>query len=194
MNSETTVENFMTTSDVVRTRVNGFIQSFEFEPSPHYMSDGTVEITVTIPIDGVLMEALLPQNVAAQPAVTAVPPVTGMGKSVYSGLIIDAKGLGITPAIAPKILDQDGKEIYGSAFVSREWAVKYGMAAYAKDLAKAANLKDRVGDSPGSVKAMSASGPNKTDIILSKKDSDSIRSAEENLKFLSECRVVIVVD
>jgi hypothetical protein len=194
LNSETTVENFMTTSDVVRTNVSGFIQKFKFENKPHYMSDGTVEISVTIPIDGVLMDALLPSEVGATPQVTSMPAGVTAAKTVFTGLIIDAKGSGVTPAIAPKILDESDKEVYGSAYVSRDWAVKYGMAAYAKSVKKAAELKDRVGDNPGTVKALRASGPNKTDIVISKKDADSIRSAAENLKFLAECRVAIVVD
>ncbi len=34
-----------------------------------------------------------------------------------SGLVIVAKGLKITPALAPRILDETGKEIYGPDFV-----------------------------------------------------------------------------
>ncbi len=194
LNSETTIENSMATNDVIRTKVSGFIQNFQFEPNPHYMSDGTVEITVTIPLDGVLMDAVLPTHVGAQPAITEMVSSVSTVKSVFTGLIIDAAGTGVTPAIAPKITDEDGKEIYGSAYVSREWATKYGMAGYAKSVANALALKDRVGDNPGKVKALRATGANKTDLVLSKKDAESIRSASENLKFLGECRVIIVVN
>lgn len=193
LNSETTIENFMATNDMVRTKISGFIQKFEFEPNPHYMSDGSVEISVTIPIDGVLMDAVLPPSVGATPSVTSMPSVSA-AKTVFTGLIIDAKGTGITPAIAPKVLDENDKEVYGSAYVTRDWAIKYGMAGYAKSVAKAVELKDRIGETPGMVKALRTVGPNKTDIVISKKDADSIRSASENLKFLSECRVIIVVD
>ena len=44
--------NSMVESDVVNSSINGFVRGFQFEPNPHYMSDGTVEIEVTLPIDG----------------------------------------------------------------------------------------------------------------------------------------------
>ena len=60
-------------------------------------------------------------------------------------------------------------------------------------MAAAAKL-DRVGSTPGKVKAVKASGQNKTDVVLSDDDAADIRSASQNLKFLSECRVIFVVD
>ena len=114
-------------------------------------------------------------------------------QTVFTGLIIDCKGLGIKPALSPRLLDESGKEVYGSAYVSREWAVKYGIAGYAREVKDAAKL-DRVGKIPGQIKAIKASGDNSTDIVISNADADEVRSASQNLKFLSECRVVFVVD
>ena len=41
--------------------------------------------------------------------------------------IIDAKGLNAKPAMSPKVVDENGQEVYGSAYVSREFAVQQGM-------------------------------------------------------------------
>ena len=211
ISSETTVENLMLTNDAISTSITGFIKGFQFEPNPHYMSDGSVEISVTIPLDGTggFGGALYGKGDSivkdkptvtatpepAKPAVTATPvPAPETKAQVFTGLIIDAKGLGIKPAMAPKVLDEAGNEIYGSAYVGRAFAVKYGMAGYAKSVDDAGKNKDRIGKTPENVKAIKASGANKCDVVLSNGDADAVRSSAKNLKFLQECRVIIVVD
>lgn len=200
VHSNTTVAHSMTADDNVRSKVEGYVRGFQFS-APHYMDDLTVEVFVQIPLDGV-GDLVLPPTIQAQPSVKTwswgadgkgAPPA-GLRSSVYTGLIVDARGLGILPALAPRVLESDGAELYGSANVSREWAVKYGMAAYAKSVDGARAMSDRVGDNPALVKAVAASGAAKTDAVLSGGDATSIKSAAQNLKFLSEARVVFVVD
>ncbi len=195
LNSSTTVQNFMTTNDVVTTQVNGYLKGFKQKGREKYMSDGSVEITMEIPIDGIgsVGELLLANTVGETPSVTKFEGKKAKKEQVFSGLIIDCRGLKIKPALSPKVLDEDGKEIYGSAYVSKEWAVKYGIVGYSKSVESAAKL-DRVGDKPGKVKAVKVSGANNTDIVLSKDDAADIRSAAKNLKFLSQCRVILIID
>lgn len=195
LNSSTTVQNFMTTSDVITTRVSGFVQGFDKKGRTKYMNDGTVEITMEIPLDGIgsLGEVLLGDRLSETPQKTTFEGKKAKTEQVFTGLIIDCKGLNVKPAMSPKILDKAGKEVYGSAYVSRDWAIKYGIVGYAKEVAAAAKL-DRVGDKPGQVKAVEAAGDNSTDVVISNDDAADIRSAAENLKFLSECRVVLVID
>jgi hypothetical protein len=200
ISSETTVENFMVSSDYVTTSIDGFVKGFKFEPTPHYMSDGSLEIAVTVPLDGArsLGEALYGKGdsiVQDKPTVTAMPPKPAtVTAQVFTGLIIDAKGLGVKPAMAPKVLDETGNEVYGTMYVSREFAVKYGMAGYAKSVEDAGKNKDRIGITPEKVKAIKASGANSCDVVISSGDANAIRSSAKNLKFLQECRVIIVVD
>lgn len=231
ISSETTIENFMVTDEYATTSIDGFIKGFKFEPNPHYMSDGSVEISVTVPLDGPkgLGCALygpgkgdsivsdkpevtkMPEPVTAKekPVVTATDesattptpepvvkdkPVAPAKPLVFTGLIIDAKGLEVKPAMAPKVLDEAGNEVYGSLYVSREFAVKYGMSGYAKSVENAAKSVDRIGKTPAKFKAIQASGANKCDVVLSNADANAIRSSAKNLKFLQECRVIIVVD
>ncbi len=195
LNSSTTVQNFMTTNDVVSTRIDGFVKGFQQQGREHYMSDGSVEITMSIPLDGIggIEDMLLAQTVSATPSKTQLVGPAAPKEVVFSGLIIDCRGLKVKPALSPKVIDESGNEIYGSAYVSKDWAIKYGIVGYSKDVNDAAKL-ERVGDKPGSVKAIKASGDNLTDIVVSNKDAEDIRSAAKNLKFLSECRVIFVVD
>jgi len=111
----------------------------------------------------------------------------------YTGLIVDARGLGARPALAPRILNEKGEEVYGSSYVSREWAIKWGMAGYEKDV-DAATANDRVTDQPLIAKGLRAEGPNRADIVISDQDAEKLHSMKENLSFLEKCRVIIVLD
>jgi hypothetical protein len=194
VDSQTTVENFMVTSDVIRTQVSGFIQGATIMDKK-YMSDGSVEVTVGMQLTGALADALLPQKPATPPAAITAP--SGMAPAAmgmaYTGLIIDARGLGVRPAMAPKVLNEEGKEVYGSAWINRDWAVREGMVGYLKDPA-AAQQNPRVTDKPFMVKAVKVQGDARVDLVISNADAGTIHGQAQNLSFLEKCRVVILVD
>jgi hypothetical protein len=195
LNSTSTLEDHMSTSDVITTQVDGFIKGFSQKGKVRYMSDGSVELIVEIPLDGIggMTEMLLGSTLSDQPQGATEKGNVGKSDKVFSGLIINCKGLNLKPALSPKVLDEDGKEIYGSAHVSREWAVKYGIVGYAKSVEDAAKL-ERAGKTPGEIKALKASGKNNTDVVLSNNDAREIRAAAKKQKFLSECRVLFIID
>ncbi|TKJ41628.1 hypothetical protein CEE37_03415 [candidate division LCP-89 bacterium B3_LCP] len=188
LTSETTVENQMLSSDVVKSRVVGIAKNYRMVGEPRYYDDGSIEVTIEMSLDGPFLEAILPEGMGrGHPLSSAVIGVA------YTGLIVDATGLGARPAIAPKILNEDGQEVYGSSFVSREWAIKYGMVGYEKDI-KAATNNDRVTDKPLIAEALRVTGTNMSDIVISNEDAQTLHSMEENLNFLQKCRVLIILD
>ena len=190
VDSTTTVENFMVTSDVIRTQVSGFVQGATIMDKK-YMSDGSVEVTVGMKLSGALADALLPKTPAAPPTgLVTTPGATGQ---VFTGLIVDARGLGIRPAMAPKVLNEDGKEVYGSAWINRDWAVREGMAGYLKDPVQA-QQNPRVTDKPLLVKAIKAQGDARVDMVISNADASMVHGATQNLSFLEKCKVIILVD
>lgn len=189
VDSTTTVENFMVTSDVIKTEVSGIIQG-AMVMDKKYMSDGSVEVTVGMKMSGALADALLPKDLGTRPSLPAGAASSGQ---LYTGLIVDARGLGVRPAMAPKILNEDGKEIYGSAWISRDYAVREGMVGYLKDPA-AAQANPRVTDKPLMVKAVKVSGDAHVDTVISNADAAAIQSASQNLSMLEKCRVIILVD
>lgn len=113
-------------------------------------------------------------------------------QGVVTGLIIDAQNLPFIPSLTPKVLDEEGREIYGSAYVSREWTEKQGMVGYAKSLEEA-RANPRVSGNPLVVKAIQVSGPNNRDLILSNEDARKIRQLSQNLNFLDHAKVMIIV-
>lgn len=188
VDSQTTVENFMVTSDVIRTQVSGFVQGAMIMDKK-YMSDGSVEVTVGMKLTGALADQLLPKTPPAAPMAVA-PSASGQA---FTGLIVDARGLGVRPAMAPKVLNEDGKEVYGSAWINRDWAVREGMVGYLKDQGQA-QQNPRVTDKPLMVKAIKTTGDARVDVVISNADAAMLQGAAQNLSFLEKCRVIILVD
>lgn len=222
LTSETTVENSMVTNDVIVTRIEGVIRNFTQVGEPRYFSTGDVEVVIEVPLTGDLSNVLLPGQMGVssygavggqalcptcgQPWPTGRPVPAGVtlqtspstagyqgSGGVFTGLIIDAKGLGLRPAMAPKIVDEDGNEIYGSKYVSRDWAVKIGMVGYDKDVNRA-RTNDRVTNNPLIVRGLRTSGPNNADVVVSMADAGRIKSAGSSMNFLDKCKVMFIVD
>ena len=95
--------------------------------------------------------------------------------------------------MAPKVVDENGQEVYGSAKVSREYAIKQGMTGYAKDLSSAED-NPRVTNHPVVVKGLRTDGPGNCNVVISNTDAAMLRGAADTQSFLQKCRVMIVVD
>jgi hypothetical protein len=264
VDSETTVENFMVKSDVIRTRVDGIVKGARLVKT-QYMSDGSVEVQVAMPLRGALLDTVIPETFGrlaaqqpprpapvpqrpsdikpapqpakpaeppkppvpapippdkkpepskpalppaatqpekkpepmkqpepAKPAVTAADePTVAFKGGVATGLVIDGRGLGLRPALVPKIVDAQGQEIYVGQVATRTNAVEQGVAGYARDVNAASN-NFRVTDNPAVIKGLRASGAARTDIVVGQADAQSLRQLGGKGDFLQYCRVIIV--
>jgi hypothetical protein len=195
LSSETTVENYMLSSDVIRTRVEGVARNFRRVGDPVYMNDGSIEVTVEMSMlgQGMFLDAVLPQQMGGAKPIASSPPSSLGDGSAYTGLIVDARELGVRPAITPRILSESGQVVYGSDVVDRDWAIKYGLVGYAKD-AEAARQDDRVGENPIVIKAISATGPNRTDVVIDDLQARILHGIGKNYTFLRQGRVIVLVD
>ena len=192
VDSTTTVENFIVASDLIRTEVNGIIQGATIMDKK-YMSDGSVEVTLGMRLTGALADALLQKTPPTPPTGLTGTLTPASPGQLYTGVIVDARGLGVKPAMAPKIVNEDGKEVYGSAWISRDYAVREGMVGYFKDPVKALT-NPRVMDKPLMVKALKVAGDARVDIVITNADAAVLHSASENLSMLQKCRVIILAD
>jgi hypothetical protein len=203
VDSATSVKDFTVESDVINTQVNGLVQG-AVEVHKEYMSDGTVEVTMRMPLYGNLAQMMIPLAIekrkdlappeAPAPAAPApAVPAPAAPPAAYTGMVVDARGIQARPAMSPRILDEDGNEVYGSANVDREFAVREGMSGYARDL-NAAQSNQRVTNNPATVKAIKTSGVGKADLIISNADAKQIKASAENASFMKKCRVMIVLD
>lgn len=198
IDSKTTIKDFVTESDTINTQISGMVQGAQIVKK-EYLSDGTVEVTVRMPLSGVV-KAILPKAIADdkkedmqnhKPAPFSRKPAPK--DEVYTGLVIDGRGLSARPAMSPKVFDENGAEVYGTLIVKKDYAVQQGICGYARDLASAqGNI--RVASNPLIIKAASAKGAGMSEFVISNDDAAKVRSAKENLIFLEKCRVMIVLD
>ncbi|MBN1830311.1 MAG: LPP20 family lipoprotein [Deltaproteobacteria bacterium] len=215
VDAETLVKDFTVESDIIRTTVEGLIKGAQVIKTD-YLSDGTVEVTLRMSLTGGFAQVIYPAVVERAPAQrplslaptqpsmapssptfpaapTAQAPSAPQAVGVVTGLVIDARGLTARPAMAPKVLDENGQEVYGSMQVDREYAVQQGMSGYARDLS-AAQSNQRVTNNPLTVKGLKADGPGKSNIVVSNPDAAKLRSASDTQTFMRQCRVMIVLD
>lgn len=210
IDSSTTVKDYAVESDVINSQVEGVIKGAQVVKQ-EYMSDGTVEVTVRMPLFGNFSQVIMPKIMekklsitppAATPppappepvvAAPVVPPPAAPAAVVYTGLVVDARGMQARPAMSPKIVDESGQEVYGTIIVDREFAVQQGVSGYARDLTSAQG-NARVTNNPLTVKGVKAQGAGKSDIIISNADAAALRAAADNLAFMKKCRVMIVLD
>lgn len=187
---------------------NSPVQQEEFE------ADGAMGLAVTAvgELRGELADILLP---AAEPFLAGVPPTTELTVASvpaprldpeqaayrasmtelggFTGLVIDARGLGAAPALLPLVLDPHGVQAYGPFQVSRDDVMENGAAIYVADPANSL-LKARTGATPMTVRALAVSGANKTDLVVSEQDARFIRAMFKNEDARHRCAVVVVLD
>lgn len=210
--STKTVKAGMLENDVIQTQITGRLRHVQEVGKPKAMNDGSIWVTMkhylrdirSILVNNQQFEfqqqgrsPLQPKNIDKKADQSAkrmeVEGIKfgGSPDAIYSGLVIDARGTGLVPAMSPKILDQNGNEIYGSAEVERDFVLKYGIAGYVKDLKKAVN-NQRVKGNPLVIKAKISSGKS-SDLTISDENAELIKKLDATQTFLREARVVIVI-
>ena len=193
LTSETTMSGAMV-DDVINTKVRGFIRGARQNGDPKYLSDTSVEVEYSVPMSGISDLMLPPLTVpTAAPGETASAPSSPPIAGGITGIIIDARGLKARPAMAPRILDQNGNAVYGPGTYSREYAVTNGVAGYSKSI-EAAQKDARVMGNPLIIKGIATAGTNRTDITVSNADVSKIDSANRSYSVLKDCRVLILID
>ena len=208
VDSATLVDNYMTTNDVIKTQVSGFVNGAQIAQT-NPLPDGSVEVTVKVPMYGVdsLMTPFLPEKGLT---FQEVPPESPDG---YTGMVIDARGLGLKPACFPSVVDDKGQAVYGPQTVDKAAAEKDGMVHY-MTAPKGADLSSlfgegayiirpvqaapavvpREGRRPLKIKGLDKAGALKANIIISSDDAKKIREDAGMAGALKRSRVTVVTD
>ena len=172
VDAETTVENMMVTSDVIHTKISALIQGARIVAERAV--PGGYEVTMQMNMFGgseSLASAVMPPTGQAPEAFPSpAAPVTGSSaaaapagnaEGVYTGLVVDCRGLGLKPVMSPVIKNDQGLPIYGFKNLDYDKVITYGMAGYTKD----PNNVTRAGTHPLVVKAVSLENHNGYPVI-----------------------------
>ena len=139
--------------------------------------------------DSLTTPATPPDSLAADELVFFVP------EAPYTGLLIDVRGLGLQPSIAPRVLSMAGHVIHGAATVDRSLATDYGVTGYDDDIDRAYTSERLGGEEahPFVVRATGTAGRYSGDAILDNFDAAQVLQADEVGDFLRQGRVTFLL-
>lgn len=196
VDSTTTVNNYVTTNDEIRTRVEGMVKGAKVVKEQE-LPDGSYETTVEMKLAGDLSSLVQPKTVPRNdplPTYRSKPPAPGPAQpKAYTGLVVDARGIGAKAGMYPRIVNEEGDEAYSVAYVAQKPSPDDRIVVYVPD-PKAAQAHPRVTTVPLTVKALRSQGTNHTDLVISDADAQTIHGVPEHFRFLKQAKVLIILD
>lgn len=204
VDAETTMQNLVIVSDTVKTKVSAMVKGARIIEEKAN-EDGSYMVKLSIPLYGVsgvagaaipeITKNLTPQPVPAPTAGYAPAPQEQKTVMSYTGVIVDAAGLGLEATFAPVIFDVNGRVVYGIQNIDYNLAISQGMVEYSGDVQQAA-ANSRAGSNALVVKALSVKGGknsvNPVNVVVSVEDADKILYANQNSGMLNKRAVVFV--
>ena len=204
VDSETTMLDLAIENDVVSTKISALVKGARIVEETAN-DDGSYNVRMTIPLYGVKSVAavaipeankdILPQETPEiSEDYTPASEVKAQAAS-YTGVIVDAIGLGLEGTFSPVIYDVNGRAIYGMRNIDKDFAISNGMVEYYNDL-QTATVNSRAGSNPLVVKAVSVRGGgnsvNPVNVVVSVEDGDKILYANEKSGMLENKAVAFV--
>ncbi len=108
----------------------------------------------------------------------------------YTGLVIDARGVGFRPCLKPGVFS-GGQEIFPGSTVNRNKAIRTGYVRFYRNLSRA-QRNARVGSLPYTIRATGTYNGVRS-LKINGKDFEVLKAISENPgNFLSDCKVIIV--
>jgi hypothetical protein len=204
ISGDLTVGEYASTHDTILAGIEKVAQDARVRRQL-YTSALDVSVWVSAKFHGGFLQLVLPDHIRQIPKINELkqgvskkktknkPPSAVGAKLPYTGLIVDARRLNVEPVLYPTIVSEQGREIYSSVFISREFAVQNGVCAYVCDMDQALG-SHKAGSNPLVVKALRKTGDKTGAIVVSMADAKTLDRATERHTFLKKCRVIVVVN
>jgi len=195
INATLSVDEYASKNDVILAGMEKTARDADILKQ-YYTSALAVEIMIETSIFGGFLQLVLPEEIRQIPKISPDIPKENfhvIGENIYTGLIIDVRGLGIEPVINPLVISEQGHDVYSSTFISREFAVQNGVCTYICSMDQAMRDK-RVGNHPLVLKGLRKEGKPNPAVVISMSDYRLLEKATERHTFLKECRVIMVMD
>jgi len=192
LTGDTTVLNASASSDVVRTSVEGVIRGAVVLSEEYDPETGAASVVLSVPM-GAVAAAILPQMSGFNDGAPAYGTTMNASTARYDGLVVDARGTGLRPALMNRLVTSGGEVVYDPSKASQKALSERGPAAYTNDVGKAKAILAKMGSSlPLVVKARAASGS--TDAELGPIEAGAVFFSNQHTGFLQAARVVFVLD
>lgn len=179
-----TVAEVLRTAADRRQRLQALVAEAEVIHT-RYGERGAVESTVQLSLFGPLTTLLLPESVGL------LPDMAPMADRVYTGIVIDARGLALQTALFPRIMNEQAEPVYEPTLVDAEIAARRGYIAYASTLSDA-QTTSRVGEHPLVVRAHRVATEHRVDLVVRQADAMQLQQHGDTQRLLRQCRVLIL--
>lgn len=210
VDAESTMENFLLTSDIVKTKVSGMITGAKII-SEGMSLDGSYTVTMAVPAYGVdsVAEAAITQKLQnagvrspeplplpSSAAIQSYKPAPNAAiAGGYTGVVIDARGAALVRTFCPVIYDTNGRAIYGVNNVDVNYAISQGIVEYVEGPERWNSMgigNSRAGSNPLIIKMFSLRErcTNKCDVVISVEDADKILIESQRSGMLGRYAVV----
>lgn len=129
----------------------------------------------------------------------SVLPSLIVNERVYTGLVVDARGLNVQRGMSPQIWSENGNLIYGGVGADYEFIQSTGVISYGQalspDLVSRVSILGRINYvAPLTVKATDVIGMWNTDVVIDQTSAAKILTAINTYDFLANCAVVVLID
>ena len=205
IDSDTFMEDLIISSDIVKRKINGMLRGAQIIEEQE-KDDDTYYVKMRVPLYGStdsLASVVMPEIINNTkhedfPQVTdelSETDIQHVKNAKYTGVIINANGLGMEPTFSPVIYDTEGRVVYGVQNLDYDAIIAEGMVGYADELADVSK-GGRAGSKPLIIDAVEIKGGsnsnNKVNAVISVKDADKMLIANEANGILNKCAVVFV--
>ena len=206
VDSDTLMQDLVIQSDTVRAQVSALVKGAKIlEEGTN--ADGSYFVRMSVPLYGAgnSVAAIAIPGIATPSIPEPLPSVEKTNlpdqqvkeiRSVaYTGVIVNASGLGLESTFSPVVYDENGRGIYGIKNINPDFAISQGMVSYARNMNQA--MQDsRIGTNPLVVNALAVRGGrnsvNKVNVVITIDDGDKVLLANEKSGMLQNCAVVFV--
>lgn len=118
---------------------------------------------------------------------------------VFTGLVVDARGLNVGRGMSPRVWSESGQLIYGGINASYDYLQQVGLVSYGHELTP--ELLQRIAVDPAYplavplvVKAVGVVEPTRTSVIISDEAAEQILKALAAYDFLARFAVIFLID
>lgn len=202
IDDETRLAQVVRTNEDVAERLRGLVHTARILERQQ-VPGGRLRVRVGLRLRGSLAKDVIPDTVwfSGQRQAAAVDtqqqePGSELASARnvgYSGLIVDATGLKLEPALLARIFSQSGSLLYGPSLAEPDAAIERGLIEYVDSLSQAVK-RGRVGKKPLIVRAATRREQSPCDVVIPERKAQLLRAAQKDRQFLRSCRVVIILD
>jgi hypothetical protein len=199
---DTTIADGMLESDIVKSQVSGFLKGAKACGRTYHAQERYAEVCLRLYLKGhggvysSLYNTLKDQKIVAKDEETPIPAKVAenvVGESDFDAVIVMMSGLSFKPAVVNRILNSKDEVVFDPSQVVNAILVERGTGGFTNQEGKAKGLlASWNGLRPLVVNAVDTKQG--TDAVISDSDAATLLSADQKNSFLSQAKVVFVIN